>query len=64
MAFITIILVFIVVEWISREQEYTITALVLKWKRQLRNTIYYCLVFAIFYYGEKSSNLFIFSFNL
>jgi D-alanyl-lipoteichoic acid acyltransferase DltB (MBOAT superfamily) len=49
-----LIVVFVIIEWIGREQHYAIEHFGLKWPRPLRWGIYYCIIIAIFYFaGEK-----------
>jgi len=49
-----LIVVFVIIEWFGREQHYAIEHFGLKWPRPLRWAIYYCILFAIFYFaGEK-----------
>jgi len=63
-AFITIILVFIflIVEWLGREQQYATANFGLKWKRPVRYAFYYGLVFAIFWYSGKEQQFIYFQF--
>ena len=59
---ILLIIVFILVEWIGREDEYAIEKFGLKWKSPLRYVIYYSIAFAIFYFGGKEQQFIYFQF--
>ena len=59
---IVLIVVFMLIEWIGREQQFAIASLGLKWKRPLRFIFYYSLVFAIFFFGGKDQQFIYFQF--
>ncbi|MBT3934811.1 MAG: MBOAT family protein, partial [Bacteroidetes bacterium] len=61
-ALITIILtcIFVLIEWFGREEQYAIANLGLKWKRPLKYSAYYLIVFIIMYFGNFSDNQFIY----
>ncbi len=63
-ALVTIILViiFIVIEWTGREQQYAIEHLGLKWKRPVRYAIYYALIIAIYWFGGEKQQFIYFQF--
>lgn len=49
-----LILIFILIEWLGREQEFAIAKLGIKWKSPLRYALYYVIIVAIFVFsGEK-----------
>ena len=49
-----LICIFLVIEWVGREEQYAIARIGLKFNRPIRWAIYYCLLIIIFYYsGEK-----------
>lgn len=54
-AFSTLILIgiFMLIEWAGRNEKYAIAQLGLKWKRSLRYTFYYMIIFSIFWFGAK-----------
>jgi D-alanyl-lipoteichoic acid acyltransferase DltB (MBOAT superfamily) len=63
--YLTIIILtslFLIIEWLGREQEYAIAKLGLRWYRPLRWAFYYAIVFAIFYYGGKEQQFIYFQF--
>lgn len=63
-ALITILLVciFVLIEWIGREQQYAIQTLGHKWKKPLRYAMYYSIIIAIFWFGGKSQQFIYFQF--
>lgn len=63
-AFITMLLVifFLLVEWNGRHQEYAIATVGLKWKKQLRLSMYYALVLLIFYFAGAQQQFVYFQF--
>ena len=63
-ALITVILVivFVIIEWLGREQQYAIQYLGTKWKRPLRYAIYYALIIGIFWFGGKDQQFIYFQF--
>ncbi|RUA30635.1 MAG: MBOAT family protein, partial [Bacteroidetes bacterium] len=50
---IVLLLLFIVIEWFGREDEYAIEKLGLHWNRAYRYSVYYLLIFIIFWYGGQ-----------
>ncbi|MFA9389449.1 MAG: MBOAT family protein [Prolixibacteraceae bacterium] len=60
--YITLILVFIfiLIEWLGREQKYAIANFGLKWKRPFRYVMFYAFVILILYFGNFSENQFIY----
>jgi D-alanyl-lipoteichoic acid acyltransferase DltB (MBOAT superfamily) len=56
------IIVFMIVEWIGREDQYAIEKLCLKWPRPLRWGIYYTLLLTIFYFSGKPQEFIYFQF--
>ena len=63
-AFTTIFLVilFILMEWQGREQQYAIAKLGVKWHRPVRWALYYCIVFAIIYFAGEEQQFIYFQF--
>ncbi len=45
--------IFILVEWLGREQQYALANLGVKWKRPFRYAMYYALIVAIFWFDNK-----------
>ena len=56
------IILFFLIEWIGREQQYAIANLGNKWIRPLRWALYYALIFVIFYFGGNEQQFIYFQF--
>lgn len=59
---IFIIVIFIVIEWLGREEQYALADLGLKWKSPIRYAMYLALLIAIFWYGGKEQQFIYFQF--
>ena len=59
---ILILVFFLILEWMGREQQYAIAGLGLKWPKTLRWIFYYCLIAAIFYYTGSEKQFIYFQF--
>jgi D-alanyl-lipoteichoic acid acyltransferase DltB (MBOAT superfamily) len=59
---ILLLLIFIIIEWFGREQQYAISHLGLKWYKPLRWLLYYVIIFVIFYYSGKEQPFIYFQF--
>jgi len=59
---VLITIVFVIIEWIGRDQEYAIANFGLKWKRVFRWLFYYLLVITIFYFSGKEQEFIYFQF--
>ncbi|HAF27438.1 MAG TPA: membrane-bound O-acyltransferase family protein, partial [Bacteroidales bacterium] len=59
---IILIVVFIVIEWIGREQQYAIETIGLRWKRWVRYSFYYAILFVIFWFGGTEQQFIYFQF--
>ncbi|HSU26894.1 MAG TPA: MBOAT family O-acyltransferase, partial [Chitinophagaceae bacterium] len=57
-----LLIVFMLVEWLGREQQYATARLGLRWSRPLRWSIYYLIIVAIFYFGGKEQAFIYFQF--
>lgn len=57
-----LILFFVVVEWLGREQQYAIEKVGMGWERYLRLGFYYVLVFMIFYFSGEQQDFIYFQF--
>jgi D-alanyl-lipoteichoic acid acyltransferase DltB (MBOAT superfamily) len=57
-----LILVFVIIEWLGRENEYAIEKLGFKWSGRLRLAFYYSIVFAILFFGGKEQQFIYFQF--
>jgi len=57
-----LVMLFVLIEWLGREQQYAIALLGLKWKRHLRYTMYYAIIFAIYWFGVKEQQFIYFQF--
>ncbi|MDQ1284094.1 MAG: alginate O-acetyltransferase complex protein AlgI [Patescibacteria group bacterium] len=54
--------IFVIMEWIGREQQYAIANLGARWKMPLRWGMYYAIVVAIFWFGDKGQPFIYFQF--
>lgn len=63
-ALITTILVviFVLIEWKGREEQYAIAHLGIEWKRPVRYAMYYAIILAIFWFGGKEQQFIYFQF--
>lgn len=59
---ITLIILFMLIEWLGRAQKYAIANLGIKWNRPIRWAIYYSIMFAIFYFANKEQQFIYFQF--
>jgi len=59
---LVLITIFILIEWIGRENEYAIEQLGFKWKSPIRYAMYYALIIAIFWLGGKEQEFIYFQF--
>lgn len=57
-----LILLFMLIEWIGRENQYAIAHLGAYWKRPVRYAMYYALIVAIFWFGGKEQQFIYFQF--
>ena len=57
-----LLIVFIIIEWFGRDQQYAIEALGLKWKRPLRHALYYIIIISLFYFGGQEQEFIYFQF--
>lgn len=58
----TLILLFMLIEWIGRQHQFAIAGLGLNWKRPLRYAFYYSLIIAIFLFSGKEQDFIYFQF--
>jgi alginate O-acetyltransferase complex protein AlgI len=59
---VLLILVFLTIEWLGREQQYALAKLGLKWYKPLRWTVYYILIIATFLFMGKEQQFIYFQF--
>ncbi len=59
---ITLIIIFLVIEWIGREDQYGIEKIVARRAWPVRHSIYYLLIFAIYCFGDKEQEFIYFQF--
>ena len=57
-----IILVFILIEWLGRQQQYAIAVLGNKWHKAVRYAFYYLLIFGILWFSGKEQQFIYFQF--
>ncbi|MDB5272142.1 MAG: acyltransferase [Chitinophagaceae bacterium] len=62
MAFIFFVVVFVLIEWMGREQQYAIANIDAKCPKALRWAFYYSMVFAIFYFAGSEQQFIYFQF--
>jgi alginate O-acetyltransferase complex protein AlgI len=55
-------LIFFLIEWFGREQQYAIANLGLKWNRPLRYSLYYTILITIFWFGGHEQQFIYFQF--
>ncbi len=56
------LVLFVLLEWFGRQDEYAIEKLGLKWKRPFRHAFYYALIAAIVWFGGKEQEFIYFQF--
>lgn len=56
------LLIFIIIEWIGREQQYAIQKMGLKWKSGYRYAFYLAIIFALFFLGGEEQQFIYFQF--
>lgn len=59
---ILLVLIFILIEWIGREDQYAIASLGLQWKRPFRYAMYYAFILAILLLGQTEQEFIYFQF--
>ncbi len=59
---LSLVAIFLIVEWLGREQEYAIENLGLQWKKPVRFTMYYAIIILIFWFGGKEQQFIYFQF--
>ncbi len=57
-----LLLIFILVEWLGREQQYAIAHLGIKWYKPLRWAMYYGIIICLFVFGGKEQQFIYFQF--
>ena len=55
-------MIFVIIEWFGREEQYAIAKTGLKWPKILRWTLYYAIVIAIFEFRGLSQQFIYFQF--
>lgn len=61
-AIVSLIGIFLIIEWIGREEKYAIEKLGLKWSPFLRYAMYFIILFALFWFGGKEQRFIYFQF--
>lgn len=59
---IVLVVLFMLIEWVGREQQFAIQNLGIKWKRPIRYAMYYAIIFTIFWFGGKQQQFIYFQF--
>lgn len=62
MFLLPLIIAFMVIEWLGRENEYAIATICAKWKRPLRYSFYYTIILVIFLFAGKEQQFIYFQF--
>jgi hypothetical protein len=59
---LVLIFIFLIIEWLGRENKYAIEKLGFNWKRPYRYAFYYIIIFAIIFLGGKQQQFIYFQF--
>lgn len=59
---IILVVIFVIMEWIGKEEQYAIANIGLKWKRPLRHIMYYAIIIAVFWFSGKEQQFIYFQF--
>ena len=59
---ILMIILFMLIEWFGREQQYALAQIGIKWKRPLRHLLYYVIILAILLFSTKEQQFIYFQF--
>lgn len=59
---LAMVAVFMVLEWLGRENQYAIEKMGLRWKKPIRMAFYYALVFCLFYFAGPKQDFVYFQF--
>jgi len=57
-----LLMIFVIIEWLGREQQYAMQTLGLRWKKWARYTLYYSMIIAIFWFGGEEQEFIYFQF--
>ena len=57
-----LIIVFLILEWIGRDNQFALAKIGATWRRPYRYTVYYLIIFAIFWFGGKEQQFIYFQF--
>lgn len=57
-----LIMFFVLIEWIGREEQYAIAQIGIKWSRPIRYAMYYTIIIAIFWFDGKEQQFIYFQF--
>jgi alginate O-acetyltransferase complex protein AlgI len=59
---LVLIIIFVVIEWIGRNEQYAIAKLGFTWRRPIRYALYYSIILAIFLFMGKQQQFIYFQF--
>jgi len=59
---IVLLILFMIIEWFGREEQFAIAKLGSKWKRPMRHAVYYLIVFVIIMFSKKDQPFIYFQF--
>jgi alginate O-acetyltransferase complex protein AlgI len=54
--------IFLIVEWLGREQQYAIAHLGIKWYKPVRWAMYYCIILVIYFFAGSEQQFIYFQF--
>jgi hypothetical protein len=57
-----IMVLFLIIEWFGREEQFAIANFGIRWKRPLRYSMYYAIIIAILWFGGKEQQFIYFQF--
>ncbi|MBX7202607.1 MAG: MBOAT family protein [Bacteroidia bacterium] len=57
-----LLLAFLIIEWLGREEQFALAKIGLNWKRPLRFALYYSIIIAIFWFAGKEQQFIYFQF--
>jgi len=62
LSLISLLAIFIIIEWMGREQQYAIANIGMKWYKPIRWSVYLIMAFTIFYFAGKEQQFIYFQF--
>ncbi|MGH1519853.1 MBOAT family O-acyltransferase [Chryseobacterium sp. JK1] len=59
---VLLIIIFMIVEWLGREEQYAIAKLGMRWKSPIRYALYYAIIIALFWFAGQDQQFIYFQF--